>query len=121
VATFTGFGTGLAPAAKLLLILILAALTWRGLQMLLLRETLAVRRLHLARDGCWQLQDARLQTHYVQPVGSAREFGPLLWLRFRSADQYFPVLIDTRFAEPRGVCALKGLLRLHGLRTGTVR
>jgi hypothetical protein len=111
-----GFGTGLGPAAKAALMLALAVVAWRGLRMLRLRDQRSCRRLHLGAGGCWQLQDAKLRTHYVQPAGSAREFGPLLWLRFRSGHEYFPVLIDTRFAEPRGVCALKGLLRLRGLR-----
>jgi len=109
----------LAIAVKLAVTALVGGLHHAGRRHLDLSDQRAVRRLVWGGDGRWQLLDSRLRHHYVWLAAPAMIIGPLLWLRLRTVNRGFNVLIDERYAEPGAICTLKGRLKLNPYRQET--
>jgi hypothetical protein len=106
------FGTDLKWWVRGALLGLLAWLAAHGYR-LLWTDNRQPQRVSWGSDGRWQLQDACSGLRYVELHAPPRILGPLIWLPLAAGRRRFPVLIDTRYAEPAAVSALKARLKVH--------
>jgi hypothetical protein len=106
LALALGLGTALPAWARMVAVVFIASLGWRG-HCQIWRNPTAVRQLGWNADGQWLLVSDRGLQSGVEWLPPLQQLGPWLWACFLVAGHKKWVLIDTQLTEPGALCAFK--------------